>query len=250
MGTQRAKITGFTRALVELNNRASGRLLIVFALGLIATSLLGNLIYDLLTFGIELFSRATLWTVGGVCVLVVLAYLLWELHIRNMHVVTLVKDSTTIEPHAGLIWIMSPNKTDAPLLAIQHHGTKLKHIWVILVEGDESTKATFDLLKDQIENEHSALPIEPFYITGQDVEASFAGIEQIYQHHVPAAHLNPQDVVADITGGLKTMTAGVALACAMHSFPMEYLASERDPYGNVRSGTQRPIHLNIDFQQN
>jgi hypothetical protein len=54
------------------------------------------------------------------------------------------------------------------------------------------------------------------------VEETFALVNWIYTHELVAASLEEREVIADITGATKPMTAGMVLACGRRR-PMQYM---------------------------
>lgn len=248
MRDKRLQLMDFGRALIELNNRATGWLLLVFILGLFVTGVLSNFLYDILANGTDILIQAVVPVTVACGALVMLAYWLFQVHIRTLQISTAVTDASTIDPRRGLVWILSPQQVDAPLMVINYHRTKLTHVWVILVKGDSSTQKTLEMLRGKVHNAGWQITIEPVMIDRHDVESTYNAVNMIFREMVPAAGLQADDVVVDITGGLRPMTAGLIVACSFHNFTMQYLSSDRDIQGNVIEGTQRIVRVDIDLE--
>ena len=64
-----------------------------------------------------------------------------------------------------------------------------------------------------------------------DAPGCYRLLRDIIQTHAPAANLTANEVIADLTGGTKLMTAGMALACgdlnqALQYVPTQYVGAE------------------------
>lgn len=152
-------------------------------------------------------------------------------------------------PHKGLIWLLGPGRFDHLMVAISHHhpaeetGSRLKHCWLIVAE-DNYTETTLETVREELIEEGFDIEIHPIHIRGPTLEAVYCAVESIYLSEGAKYGLRPHEIVADITGGLKTMTAGMLLACLPFERPAEYVASSRDAEGNPIAGTQQVVLLN------
>ncbi len=241
-------LMGFTEALLTLGSRPAPELLAVFAAGLLAVSLFSNWAYDVLTSGLVFRSAGTAWSLGATGLLLAVAFLLWQHYLAGLRVATLVEEQSTMEAYPGLVWVLSPGSIEAPMLAIQHHLPRLERLWVIITAGDEAVAATLEALHGEIAKAGWSFTTEIVEVPAPDMQATHAAVERIYRERVPGARLSPAETAADITGGLKPMSAGMALACALNGWPMEYLASDRTPSGEVRPGSQRLVQVEVGFK--
>ncbi|MEB3181851.1 MAG: hypothetical protein VKL59_22880, partial [Nostocaceae cyanobacterium] len=67
--------------------------------------------------------------------------------------------------------------------------------------------------------------------------------EQIFQN----SDLQPETIVADITGGTKMMSIALAMACIPLGRQMQYMDRERDWEGNpLPAGEMKPIVIDIN----
>ena len=155
-------------------------------------------------------------------------------------------------PHKGLIWLLGPGHFDHLMIAIRHHYSRgkrevgLEHCWLIMVE-DSYVEKTLKAIRKEISNESFDIEVHPIHIQEPTLEAVYCAVESVYLVEGSKCGLRPHDIVADITGGLKTMTAGMLLACLPFGRHVEYVTSKRDAEGNPIAGTQQVILLNPDI---
>lgn len=109
------------------------------------------------------------------------------------------------------------------IVAVQHHASKLEHCWIACtpqvpqsnyelaqqaIAAVVSRQVTCHLVK--LGNPNSILEIQQ-------------AITRVYAVELSGLDLAPNDVIADITGGLSTITGGIILAMRDHNRPIEYL---------------------------
>jgi hypothetical protein len=71
-------------------------------------------------------------------------------------------------------------------------------------------------------------------------------VVKILEVEAVKAGLKPNEIIADITGGVKPMTAGMTLACVARNRNMQYMKVPRDKTGQVIPGvTPEPIRVPI-----
>ena len=198
-----------------------------YMIGTAALTVVVQILYDL--------AKTPCGILGGIILALLLigvvGLLLW-IDQRNRERITGLKlEDVPINPHPGLIMMISPHNKDVPLKVIEHHQLALKHCW--LVATKDSLDTAIELAAD-IRHRwpsirvHDAEPgdlVDPDYSQG-----TWQRVENIY---VEAREwgLKEDDIVADITGGLKPMTAGMAIACLPRNRPMQYLKTIRDEEG-------------------
>lgn len=130
-----------------------------------------------------------------------------------------VVQSESVAPRKGLIVFSSPgSRTTAAENAIKAHLGNLQHCWIIDGPDIPGAKPTSRENADQIIQTYRALkPTVAFYIKELDdehnPERAFHLVQAIY-HEALAHGLAEHDIVADYTGGTKSMTAGMVLACS------------------------------------
>lgn len=152
-------------------------------------------------------------------------------------------------PRKGLIWLLGPGRFDHLMVAVRHHylteetGSRLKHCWLIVTE-DSYTRTILKTVREELIEEGFDIEIYPIHVRESTLEAVYCAVESIYLAEGAKYGLRPHEIVADITGGLKTMTAGMLLACLPFERPVEYVGSSRDAEGNPIAGTQQVVLLN------
>lgn len=233
----------FLLALLELSSRPSWSLLGIFISGLLIVALTGNWVYDVcldlntfLTWG-----SLAVWITNFI--LLGIAYFLWLYHERKSANRAILDEYDLVEPHKGLIWILSPGDYPRQIveLSIAHHLPELTDVWMIGAYKYQNMADAYDAVEQlRIDqkwgiNLHKADILEADAVHAHDkVLSIMTGLPD---------GLEPDDIVVDITGGLKPLTAGAAVACVINKWAMSYVESDRDIDGNPISGTQRPIAL-------
>lgn len=131
-------------------------------------------------------------------------------------------------PKQGLIVIVGPGQPDSAMnikenvayhaIDFHHKGGRLKQVWALTTrEGAPVYEHLRTMYGAQI---HFNPPL--LVKDALSISESYAVVRKIYQELIPAAGISPDDVIADITGGMKPMSVGLALACA-NLLPMQYV---------------------------
>ncbi|WP_298821631.1 hypothetical protein [Chloroflexus sp.] len=203
------------------------------ALFLIATMLfaiLGNSLYDLLVVVTQAFfggETALLYATISIffaALLFAITLILWIwFNVRQRKRSRLADPIKLSQAYPGLILFVSANPRGAEPAAIQHHlqnGT-LRRLW--LIASPEAEKKAVQL-RDQLQQKAgralqiTILPIESAY----DIPTGYRAVVQAFEQ---AATMIDQ-VIVDITGGTKHMSAGAVLACREYGVPMQYVLGE------------------------
>lgn len=125
--------------------------------------------------------------------------------------------------HKGLIFIYSNLPTFQA--AVQHHLPELRHCW-LLVTPERQAEA--DEAKKKFNNvTFSDSLIQHLYHS----QACYEAVKNIFQTDVPRLGFEPKEIIADITGGTKPMTAGMVVACVEGDYALEHVAAKFDPEG-------------------
>ncbi len=150
------------------------------------------------------------------------------------------------EPHRGLILLVSAQEATAPD-SIRFHGETLTHCWLI---------ATVDSLpvaqKLAQQFKRPGLQFywgEPNYRVDPDrLQSTYDVVVRILEQESAQVQLTATELIADITGGLKPMTAGMTLACLARQQEMVYMKRPRDAQGNpLLEQPYTPIRINTTF---
>jgi hypothetical protein len=89
--------------------------------------------------------------------------------------------------------------------------------------------------------------VHPVYITQPEAGEAYHAVRKILEEEAPKMGLKPEDVIADITGGLKPLTAGMILAALTVGCDLEYVETERTPEGEPIPGTLRVVVIDLNF---
>ncbi len=146
----------------------------------------------------------------------------------------------------GLILLIGPTEAAAPH-AIEYHLPTLKQCWLIATAESQSVAATLaQRYGDRVRMSYGS----PEYVVHPDEMKSTYDVvvNALKRAGDPAAGLSPGEVIADLTGGLKPMTAGMTLACLAHNADLQYMKAPRDAQGQVIPGAiPEPIRIDTTF---
>ena len=148
-------------------------------------------------------------------------------------------------PHTGLILLAGPNETSAPA-AIEYHQPRLRHCWVI---ATASSRHTALALEEKYETEELRIHQGTPYVVDEDkIHETYEIVMHILTREAPDYGVAAGDMIADITGGLKLMTAGMTMACLARGCDMQYMKSLRDGSGApVPKAKPEPIWIEATF---
>jgi hypothetical protein len=200
----------------------------------------------------------------------------------NPELETRVQRLRTGETFAGLIAIASYKKnaaTETPAeYAIRHHWEKgqLKHCWLICSKDVlKSTDEAIQSLNAQ------NIPINLFKHDGSGFKQQFDKpingglnlyqiqiqsktddsldlahdpnyirelVDWIYQDAIDEMGLAEEDIIADYTGGTKSMTAGVVLACTHPERRIQYIWSQYNERGEIQHSEVWEVKVSYKIQ--
>lgn len=161
-------------------------------------------------------------------IVIVLTMFWWDIR-RARKRSEFVPEKKPIDPRKGLIILVSPSNMHVPLSGIEHHQKKLSHCW--LLASKESQPTADDLVKiiHQRWPQVKIADVKNMEVNAHDVESTWKRVREIFTSLGPQNNLTERDIIADITGGNKLMTAGMALACMAPNRDMEYMYVPRNP---------------------
>lgn len=145
-------------------------------------------------------------------------------------------------PMPGLLLLVSPQRPGEPLAdlgayqAIDYHRARLSHCWLIATGGEAGALATAQAIAQHFTPYGVACAIWQV-INAASIAETFALVDWIYTSQVPASGLGEAEVIADITGATKPMTAGMVLACGARR-PMQYMIFQQQ-------GPSLPVALRV-----
>ncbi|QLQ05279.1 MAG: hypothetical protein HZY76_03645 [Anaerolineae bacterium] len=116
-------------------------------------------------------------------------------------------------PRAGLIVLVTRAPTARK--AIDYHQRALKHLWLITTPEMREAANVLRTYAEELGVQCHPLDLE------QEYEASqcYYLVRHVYEEVAPSLSLARGEIIADMTGGTKPMTAGMALACSDSSPP-------------------------------
>ncbi|MFH1635175.1 MAG: hypothetical protein ABIG63_14375 [Chloroflexota bacterium] len=200
------------------------RSIVRYVVGTAALTVVIQVIYDQITTEGELIGAYILAAALFVAVLL----LFWLDASRTKKETTIDVDVEPINPHKGIIILVSPGNLYVPWQIIEHHQSALTHIWLLSTLASMSTA---NELLSKIKNQWPRIRVhslEETIVDADNIERTWEMVEKIYSVWAPDLGLQPCDVVSDITGGTKMMTAGMTLACASPERNMEYVYTPRE----------------------
>jgi hypothetical protein len=165
----------------------------------------------------------------------------------------------TPAPHDGLIFLLSPYKPResifgavdriylddekarehllksnwGPLVvAVQHHAqsSSLKHCWLICTKGATGSALQFDKAKELIK--HFVSKKVKCHIreiaSMNDVGNVAQVVEEIYEKAPLGENLQPDQIIADFTGGTAAMSGGLIIATLLKDRHVQYFSQDPD----------------------
>lgn len=104
-------------------------------------------------------------------------------------------------------------------------GARLRYCWLIGSHGGSLPQA--EAIKTHYADSGLSIEVRPVY-DAFGVQETYDLVRRIYEVEACKIGLRPQNVIADFTGGTKTMSTGMLLACAQLQAPMQYMLGRRD----------------------
>jgi len=146
--------------------------------------------------------------------------------------------------HAGLVLLVGPNPKGPEAASIAHHQEQgvLRYCWLIASpEADDRAK----MLAGELERggvDAQRIPVA----NAQKIDMAYDAVRQALEEarHKLAAD---EQVIVDITGSTKVVTAGAVLACLDADVTMEYMATKRDSLGKP-DPTGTPVAMAVELQ--
>ncbi len=230
-----------------LRGGPSPALLGVFFFGLLAVGLLTDMVYDLLTAPVG--SLPVAWRpFVAAAVLAAVAYALYRWDSRERKGEMEFDESRLASPHLGLIWLFGPGRFGHFLVALERHrqGGGAAHCWLVMQDVGP-VQENFARLQQRLLEDGVATRLHRVYIPKLEVQAAYEAVQTVFQREAEEKGLRPDQVIADITGGTKPMTAGMLLAALTTGGALEYVESERDADGNPIPGTEHVVSVDIAF---
>ncbi len=254
-----SELKSFLARILTPGSGESIWLIVAFMLGVTALALIANLIYGVMIDPSSLSAAGVLRAALAVAAFIGLAYAAYRLDLRLARrphrVIPGFDRERRAPPHAGLVLLLSPVGPEVPLIAIEHHltgeaETRLKHCWVLITAD---AQAAYEKLRARIDELRYPVVIHPYHLQATTVEATYFAVDHVYTALVAQEDLLPGQVICDITGGLKQMSAGMVLACVLPGpaagRSLEYVETDRDKVtAQPIKGTERVVRVQVNIQ--
>lgn len=221
-------------------NRSAG----LFIIGTAALTVFITTVYDTTKEALGLLGA---WILAGILLIVALAIMIY-LTVRRPAVGRVgISEELKPNPRQGLIVIASGTKATAPN-AIDYHldrGT-LRVLWLI---ASSQTLSVAETLAGEYRDRVTTIRWgEEYLVDAESVGDSYKLVSRILQQESNDYNLEPKHLIADITGGMKPMTAGMTLACLAHHSDMQYMMAMRDDKGEPRRDVPpEPVKIDTTF---
>lgn len=238
------------KSLAQVLFEPRAETIVGFVAGLLLVGLLTNLLYQVLLGDIP--HRQGLMTVLVVSgLLLAVAYGSYRRWLRKARRLAFILEEHTLTPpqRRGLVWILTPSGTQHTLVAIRHHygdGTELNHLrhcWLIQQRANANVTKERFILEEQLRAAGIKLELHTVNVEELSVEATYNALVQIVEEKIASEGLSSGQVVVDITGGTKPMTAGLIFGALSTDTLLEYVETERDSAGNPRSETAKVVFV-------
>ncbi len=201
----------------------------------------GGLVVNILSGVIAMVWDTAVWQLGWVLSLVAL---LWGVYLarRRVEPKVLVPEEQQPRRYRGLVLLVGTGRPgEDPMSqsagdAINYHigagaESGLEVCWLLASGGEKGSLPVALKLKEACE----AKNIRAYTRTVGDafsVQESYDLVRRIYEQEIPKAGLSEDEVIADYTGGVKPMTAGMVLACD-DKRPMQYMYGRKKGIASV-----------------
>ncbi len=163
----------------------------------------------------------------------------------------------------GVMDHIQASNMQTPLEAVRHHydSGALRTIWVLATDdakneqGEVMRRGSRHLVPAfrRLIREGFGWNVEIIYeknsmsIPAYNVQAVFEAVQHVYET-APRYGIHPRSVIADITGGTVTMSAGMTLYCALTQRPMQYTATQVEPAQGKPLDAPTPFGIHINYQ--
>lgn len=163
-------------------------------------------------------------------------------------------DDDAFQPYPVLALLISPvrpgaKKTDEYAINVHIRGQTLRRCYLIHTPGSQ---ARADELYELYNERYSGLSVHlRLAVVGNEIRPVYREMVNVVDHalgHGFAA----SEIIVDITGGLKPMSAGATLACADRGVAIQYIESVRndagDPTGRLLTARRVLLSGDLDAQ--
>ncbi|MBN2001736.1 MAG: hypothetical protein JXA21_00150 [Anaerolineae bacterium] len=111
-------------------------------------------------------------------------------------------------------------------------GAPLRHCWLIASGGERGSQPQAHAIQARYQSPALTIEVEVVY-DAFGIQETYQLVSHLYRQKIAKAGLRTQDVIADLTGSTKPMSAGMMLACAQIGAPMQYMYGDLDHLASV-----------------
>jgi len=145
--------------------------------------------------------------------------------------------------------MLGPGNFDHLLVALKHHQQHggAGHCWLVMEEHNEPVANAYTGVLQKAIEIGLTTRFHPHYIQALDTRAGYAAVSIILERETAEENLAPEQIVCDVTGGTKPLTAGMLLASIANGSDLEYVETDRDEQGRPIPNTARVIAVDVSF---
>ncbi|MDQ3693842.1 MAG: hypothetical protein M3464_09460 [Chloroflexota bacterium] len=205
---------------------------IAFVFGSVAIGLVGSGLFDLI---VEWRGRSVgtlLWLTGGpLLVLTIVGSIFASFANRQRSATNPNQDDDEFPPYPVLIVFVSPGNNKSHVPAIDYHARKGSLRECYLIHTSESIENSDEVRRDFADDVSRIVP--RLLDDSASVRSAFESVRAAIDHaRIDGA--TSDEILVDITGGTKMMTAGAVLACASGGVAIQYTEGAYDKAGVLK----------------
>jgi len=215
--------------------------LLLFLVGTSALTIFLAIVYDTVK---EFFGLSGAWILASQLLLIVVGVISIQYIIQRKRGQAVLVAENIPDKKKGLILLLSP-KLGSSIAAIEYHLPELRALWLITTKESADTAAMINKqFSDKIRKIHWGNEYE---VDANEAKPTFNVVKSILLSAHKERIFRPQ-IIADITGGTKPMSAGMTLACLAYDVDIQYIKSQRDDKGQIDYDTRSvPIQLDLNI---
>jgi len=213
--------------------------LLLFLVGTSALTIVLAIVYDTVK---EYFGLMGAWFFAIFLLIVVIGVIVIQYIMQQKRSQAVVVAENTPAQKKGLILLLSP-KLGSSIAAVEYHLPKLQVLWLITTEASVKTAGEINKrFRGEIRTIHWG---DEYQVDEDEPKSTFDVVKTILlsAHQERVFH---SQIIADITGGTKPMSAGMTLACLAFGVDIQYVKAQRDSQGQVNDEII-PVPIQIDL---
>ncbi len=182
---------------------------------------------------------------------IVIAYILWR---YQQNIVFRWKEGEPSPRYKAMVVTLSTPGIVKTLL--EYHGAKLEHIWIITNFKHPAymhfISNELPKIKTKLNLQFNDHPIHFEDDVTSNAQETYHSVVRAINEAVAKYDIKSNEIIIDITGGTKEMTAGVVLACSYYKWAMCYVRSEYawddgSKKNNRIEGSEKVLQFDVSF---